>query len=88
VDWGNPEGAESRVDLGPPPKRLGLEKHKNVEDNRNTVIQHGVALYAPVKWYLEQLAWKVEVAVDAPAKVRKELKEGRSPGLDPNAGTT
>ena len=58
--WGLPSGSLEPITLPRPPKLLGVHKSKDKEDGRDTRFLYGVALFAPLKWYLEQLTWVPE----------------------------
>ena len=58
--WGNWDGQGDRGRLPSPPKLLGVHKSNNKEDGRDTRFSYGVALFAPLKWYLEQISWAPE----------------------------
>jgi hypothetical protein len=86
--WDQPTDTSEPVDLGNPPKLLGVPRHQNKTDNKDTRLPHGVALYAPVHWYLQQIEWEVLVPNSATKKIKEPLRKGLSGGLSPDAGTS
>ena len=74
--WGNPAGEGQKLPVREPPKRIGLPRHKNAVDKKDTRLAFGVALLKPVKWYLEATSWEVGISHQAPQKVKQKLAAG------------
>ena len=55
--WEPRRGALYSVALPHPPHMLGRRRKVCKNDEKDTTMPEGLALFAPMKWYLEQLRW-------------------------------